>query len=107
MLTRATFRQKYSHYIPVVGNKVPSKHSARKSSVSKEAESRNSRDKDKASRSSVEAFTKRRSTMNSRAAYDDDEVLRQVLEDSKGEGGTATSENGTRKGKRVRDESEE
>ncbi|KAB2580138.1 Zinc finger PHD-type protein [Lasiodiplodia theobromae] len=99
--------QKYSHYIPVVGNKVPSKHSARKSSVSKEAESRNSRDKDKASRSSVEAFTKRRSTMNSRAAYDDDEVLRQVLEDSKGEGGTATSENGTRKGKRVRDESED
>lgn len=100
-------RQKYSHYIPVVGNKVPSKHSARKSSVSKEAESRSSKEKDKQSRSSVEAFTKRRSTMNSRAAYDDDEVLRQVLEDSKGEGGATTSENGTRKGKRGRDDSEE
>ncbi|KAL1638704.1 Histone deacetylase complex subunit [Diplodia intermedia] len=99
--------QKYSHYIPVVGNKVPSKHTARKSSVSKESESRNSRDKDKASRASVEAFTKRRSTMNSRAAYDDDEVLRQVLEDSKGEGGATASENGTRKGKRGRDESED
>lgn len=99
--------QKYSHYIPVVGNKVPSKHSARKSSVSKEAESRSSKEKDKQSRSSVEAFTKRRSTMNSRAAYDDDEVLRQVLEDSKGEGGATTSENGTRKGKRGRDDSED
>ncbi|KAH7063161.1 hypothetical protein B0J12DRAFT_758348 [Macrophomina phaseolina] len=99
--------QKYSHYIPVVGNKVSSKHTARKSSVSKEAESRNSKEKDKQSRSSVEAFTKRRSTMNSRAAYDDDEVLRQVIEDSKGEGGPTASESGTRKGKRGRDQSED
>ncbi|GME46333.1 Zinc finger PHD-type protein [Neofusicoccum parvum] len=99
--------QKYSHYIPVVGNKVSSKHSARKSSISKEAESRNSKEKDKPSRASVEAFTKRRSTMNSRAAYDEDEVLRKVLEESKGEGGTADSENGTRKGKRGRDDSED
>ena len=43
--------------------------------------------------------------MNSRAAYDEDEVLRKVLEESKHEGGT-TSENGNRK-KRSRDDSEE
>lgn len=99
--------QKYSHYIPVVGNKVSSKHTARKSSLSKEPDSRSSKDKEKPSRASVEAFTKRRSTMNSRAAYDEDEVLRKVLEESKGEGGTGESENGTRKGKRNRDDSEE
>jgi hypothetical protein len=44
--------------------------------------------------------------MNSRAAYDEDEVLRKVLEESKHEGLTDASENGTRK-KRSRDESEE
>lgn len=44
--------------------------------------------------------------MNSRAAYDEDEVLRKVLEESKHERPTEGSENGTRK-KRGRDESEE
>lgn len=43
--------------------------------------------------------------MNSRAAYDEDEVLRKVLEESRHEGGT-TSETGNRK-KRSRDDSEE
>lgn len=43
--------------------------------------------------------------MNSRAAYDEDEVLRKVLEESKHEGAPA-SENGIRK-KRSRDDSEE
>jgi hypothetical protein len=51
--------------------------------------------------------TKRRSTMNSRAAYDEDEVLRKVLEESKVEDATNPSETGTRRGKRGRDESEE
>lgn len=41
--------------------------------------------------------------MNSRATYDEDEVLRKVLEESKVEGAV---EGGTRK-KRSRDESEE
>ena len=45
--------------------------------------------------------------MNSRAAYDEDEVLRKVLEESKVEDPTAISETGTKKGKRARDESEE
>lgn len=44
--------------------------------------------------------------MNSRAAYDEDEVLRKVLEESKHEGGATQSESGTRK-KRSRDDSEE
>jgi len=44
--------------------------------------------------------------MNSRAAYDEDEVLRKVLEESKSEGGAGTTDNGTRK-KRSRDDSEE
>jgi hypothetical protein len=44
--------------------------------------------------------------MNSRAAYDEDEVLRKVLEESKNEGGAVQSENGNRK-KRSRDDSEE
>ena len=43
--------------------------------------------------------------MNSRAAYDEDEVLRKVLEESRHEGGPS-SENGNRK-KRSRDDSEE
>jgi hypothetical protein len=45
--------------------------------------------------------------MNSRAAYDEDEVLRKVLEESKVEDATNPSETGTRRGKRGRDESEE
>jgi hypothetical protein len=43
--------------------------------------------------------------MNSRAAYDEDEVLRKVIEESKHEGTTA-SESGNRK-KRSREDSEE
>ena len=43
--------------------------------------------------------------MNSRAAYDEDEVLKKVLEESKHDG-APPSENGTRK-KRSRDDSEE
>jgi hypothetical protein len=52
--------------------------------------------------------TKRRSTMNSRAAYDEDEVLRKVLEESKVDGAANPSETGaSRKGKRAREDSEE
>lgn len=57
-------------------------------------------------RASVDSFSKRRSTMNSRAAYDEDEVLRKVLEESKNEGPALPSDNGNRK-KRSRDDSEE
>lgn len=105
-MTTWTNRQKYSHYIPVVGDKSPPKTNIRKGSISKEHDTKAGRDKDK-SRASVEAHTKRRSTMNSRAAYDDDEVLRKVIEESKGDGGAAEPETNSRKGKRSRDESEE
>ena len=78
---------------------------ARKSSIPKDADAKTPRDKDRNARASAESFSKRRSTMNSRAAYDEDEVLRKVLEESKHEGATQ-SENGNRK-KRSRDDSEE
>ncbi|KAF2469468.1 uncharacterized protein BDR25DRAFT_49812 [Lindgomyces ingoldianus] len=96
--------QKYSRYLPVYEQN----HSktSRKTSLSKEPESKAPKDKDRNNRASVESLGKRRSTMNSRAAYDEDEVLRKVLEESKNEGTSTLSENGNRK-KRGRDESEE
>ncbi|KAF1941363.1 hypothetical protein EJ02DRAFT_204090 [Clathrospora elynae] len=100
-VTTSSKGQRYSRYLPVYdqhGKK-------RKSSVSKDAEEQPGKDKDRNNRASVDSFGKRRSTMNSRAAYDEDEVLRKVLEESKHEGGPA-SENGIRK-KRSRDDSEE
>ncbi|KAL5385142.1 hypothetical protein DPSP01_004952 [Paraphaeosphaeria sporulosa] len=95
--------QKYSRYLPVWD----AQHgkNARKGSLSKESD-KPAKDKDRLSRASVESFSKRRSTMNSRAAYDEDEVLRKVLEESKHEGAVPPSENGNRK-KRSRDDSEE
>ncbi|KAH6643555.1 hypothetical protein C7974DRAFT_438477 [Boeremia exigua] len=95
--------QKYSRYLPVYDQQNGKK--ARKSSVSKETLSPSSRHNDRNPRASVDSLGKRRSTMNSRAAYDEDEVLRKVLEESKHEG-APLSENGTRK-KRSRDDSEE
>lgn len=77
---------------------------SRKGSVDKDDKSKVSKERDRLARTLPE--TKRRSTMNSRAAYDEDEVLRKVLEESKTEG-QASTENGSRKGKRNRDESEE
>ncbi|KAF2030987.1 hypothetical protein EK21DRAFT_64305 [Setomelanomma holmii] len=94
--------QKYSRYLPVYDQQ----HGKdRKSSVSKDNERHSGRDKDRNSRASVDSFGKRRSTMNSRAAYDEDEVLRKVIEESKHEGAPA-SETGNRK-KRSREDSEE
>ncbi|KAL5115320.1 Histone deacetylase complex subunit [Pleosporales sp. CAS-2024a] len=94
--------QKYSRYLPVYDQQ---HGKARKSSLSKDPEKTPGRDKDRHSRASVDSFGKRRSTMNSRAAYDEDEVLRKVIEESKHEG-PQTSENGNRK-KRSREDSEE
>jgi hypothetical protein len=94
--------QKYSRYIPVYDQQ---HGKTRKSSISKDSEKTSGRDKDRSSRASVDSFGKRRSTMNSRAAYDEDEVLRKVIEESKHEG-PQTLENGNRK-KRSREDSEE
>ena len=101
MLTVLLHSQKYSRYLPVYDQ---NHGKNRKSSVSKDTEAQPGKDKDRNNRASVDSFGKRRSTMNSRAAYDEDEVLRKVIEESKHEG--AASENGNRK-KRSRDDSEE
>lgn len=45
--------------------------------------------------------------MNSRQAYDEEETLRRVIEESKGENETGHSITGSRKGKRSRDDSSE
>lgn len=94
--------QKYSRYLPVYEQQ---HGKTRKSSLSKDNERHPGRDKDRNNRASVDSFGKRRSTMNSRAAYDEDEVLRKVIEESKHEG-VQPSENGNRK-KRSREDSEE
>ncbi|CAA9956902.1 hypothetical protein CFE70_000484 [Pyrenophora teres f. teres 0-1] len=94
--------QKYSRYLPVYDQQ---QGKNRKSSISKESDGHSGKDKDRNNRASVDSFGKRRSTMNSRAAYDEDEVLRKVIEESKHQGAPA-SENGNRK-KRSRDDSEE
>jgi hypothetical protein len=96
------YSQKYSRYIPVYDQQ---HGKARKSSDAKDSDKASGRDKDRSSRASVDSFGKRRSTMNSRAAYDEDEVLRKVIEESKHEG-PQTEENGSRK-KRSREDSEE
>ncbi|KAH3906298.1 hypothetical protein HBH56_206400 [Parastagonospora nodorum] len=101
-LTTSPKGQKYSRYIPVYDQQ---NGKARKSSDAKDSDKASGRDKDRSSRASVDSFGKRRSTMNSRAAYDEDEVLRKVIEESKHEG-PQTEENGSRK-KRSREDSEE
>ncbi|KAF2663316.1 hypothetical protein BT63DRAFT_419132 [Microthyrium microscopicum] len=88
--------QKYSRYIPTVGK---SSKSHRKLSISEARPVRESSLKVPAEP------PKRRSTMNSRAALDEDEVLRKVLEESKQDG--APSETSTRKVKRNREDSED
>jgi hypothetical protein len=97
-------RQKYSRYLPIYEQYLAK--NTRKSSISKESENKAARERERISRASVESLGKRRSTMNSRAAYDEDEVLRKVLEESKIEGGGPSSESSNKK-KRSREESEE
>jgi len=79
--------QKYSRYLPVYDQQ---QNKNRKSSISKESDGHSGRDKDRNNRASVDSFGKRRSTMNSRAAYDEDEVLRKVIEESKHQGAPAS-----------------
>lgn len=96
------------------------RQSVRKGSVTKEKEkdidAKARKERENISRASVDSIAaKRRSTMNSRQAYDEEETLRRVIEESRGEkegvngtSGTSISTGaGTRKGKRSRDDSEE
>ena len=84
-------RSKSSQYLPVLEAR-----SSRSSSLSTSEPARKN-DKRQQSDASL-SNAKRRATMNSRTALDDDELLRQAIEESK-EMGTL--------GKRTRDESEE
>jgi hypothetical protein len=77
-----------------------------------------SKDKDSDSRASKDPETKgmsaaaissakKRSTMNSRAALDEEEMLRKAIEESKAEGTLSTAGSSIRRGKRGREESDE
>ncbi|KAG8625103.1 hypothetical protein KVT40_006854 [Elsinoe batatas] len=92
--------QKYSMYLPVV--KIH--QMSRKESMNRSHDSTLKRDRDALARLAAEDLhgPKRRSTMNSRHTYEEEELLRQVIEESKQEQHT-----GSRKGKRTRDESED
>ena len=97
-------RQHYSRYLPL---SQPEQKVPPRGSVSRDSEPRSKKERDAISRASVDSSAaKRRSTMNSRQAYDEEETLRRVIEESKGDNETG-SVTGTRKGKRSRDESEE
>lgn len=83
--------------------------SARKASIAKDADAKSKKERENISRASVDSLAaKRRSTMNSRQAYDEEETLRRVIEESKGQNvGGVLSTVGSRKGKRGRDDSSE
>lgn len=98
--------QRYSRYLPLY----PNEPKSRKTSVVKDNEVRGKRERDRenVSRASVDSTAnKRRLTMNSRQALDDEEAFQRVLEESRGEKEPAPSISASRKGKRSRDDSEE
>lgn len=68
--------------------------------------SKNTRDKKSKSSDALSA-SKRRSTMNSRdAAYDEEELLRRAIEESKGQDKSTVEGSGSKKSKRTRSDSE-
>ncbi|KAL9090566.1 MAG: hypothetical protein Q9159_001910 [Coniocarpon cinnabarinum] len=96
--------QKYSRYLPVVEARAHSP--PRKRPSVKDSNPRSS--KEAAIKQAIlHANGKRRATMNSRAAYEEDEMLRRALEESRGAGGAESSTSGQRKSKRAREESDE
>lgn len=96
-------RRNYSLYLPVQGSKSP------QSSPMAASKNDNKRSKSgKTAQFNAENISKgRRSTMNSRDAALEEEQLRIAIEESKRDGATVSTANGTRKGKRSRSESEE
>ncbi|EEP78877.1 conserved hypothetical protein [Uncinocarpus reesii 1704] len=91
--------QKSTQYLPVAGSLSPPS-----SSSATRENSRNARDKK--ARDNGEA-PKRRSTMNSReAAYDEEELLRRAIEESKEDSKSVNEETIIRRGKRTRSDSE-
>ncbi|EHY59151.1 Histone deacetylase complex subunit [Exophiala dermatitidis] len=89
-VTKSANGPKSSRYLPVLGNP-----SGRSSPLSSTAEAPRKKD----AKNKLSEATKRRATMNSRGAYDEDEMLRRAIEESSKEIGSL--------GKRTRDESED
>ena len=103
-------RQRYSRYLPVY--ELFTSKPSRKSPPSKEPEIRALRERDPESKSAAAAAAalssaKKRSTMNSRAALDEEEALRKAIEESKAEPSLSTAGSSVRKGKRGREGSDE
>ncbi|KAL1296671.1 hypothetical protein AAFC00_000151 [Neodothiora populina] len=96
--------QRYSRYLPLYPHEAKS---ARKASFTKDSDAKATKERENVSRASVDSTAaKRRSTMNSRQTYEDEETLRRVIEESKGEGNpSGLSIASLRKGKRGRDDS--
>ncbi|KIW70726.1 hypothetical protein, variant [Phialophora macrospora] len=88
-IVRSSSGPKSSHYIPLLDT--PSRRS---SPLSSNPETGRKKD----SKSNQSEITKRRATMNSRVAYDEDEMLRRAIEESKEMGSL---------GKRTREDSED
>jgi len=82
--------------------------SSRKTPPAKDPDARASRDPESKSANAIAlSNAKKRSTMNSRAALDEEEALRKAIEESKVEGALSTAGSSIKRGKRSRDESEE
>ena len=92
-------RQKYSLYIPLHPK------AQRRGSTSKQDDKAKKERQSADPRASVDPSTgKRRGTIRSKELDDEEEQLRQAIEESKREGGTGA---GRRNGKRARDDSSE
>ncbi|CAI7597514.1 unnamed protein product [Penicillium pancosmium] len=100
--------QRSSTYLPVnpKSSPAPSVPSSRPSRASSH-ESSSRRSRDPKSRLSESENVKRRSTMNSRdAAYDEEELIRRAIEESKEDTKSLPDDTSSRRGKRSRSESE-
>ncbi|KAJ9155197.1 PHD-finger domain-containing protein [Pleurostoma richardsiae] len=99
-------KQTYSHFLPLARQ---SRTTSRAASLGKDgARSPKGKETRSGRQSSLTQTSKRRSTMNSRdAAYDEEEQLRRAIEASKEDAAPEPGENGTRRTKRGRSDSEE
>lgn len=92
--------QKSSLYLPVSRSPPPPSPSSSTRDNPKDA-------KEKKAREAELAGTKRRSTMNSReAAYDEEELVRRVIEESKEDNKSPSDDLASRRGKRTRSDSD-
>lgn len=95
-MSRNGHSEKRSQYLGRLTKKKPDQGEG---SRSPSASSGDVKKKDKKKNNSMSESTKRRATMNSRGAYDEDEALRRAIEESNRELGTL--------GKRTREDGDE